>query len=360
MGHSAPRYSPTALSRRPCAALLPLLAIALLLSAATGASAQPFGGWAIFSDSPQGYVQIPHSPALNPAAAFTFEAWVNIDSEAGCRSIAGKGWTEAWWVGVCGTTMRSYLRGSSSLRDSGTIPNNQWTHIAVTFDGAFRRHYINGEIAGQWAEAGPLTSSTDPVRIASDVSWNIIPDAAFNEVRLWSVARTTEELRQAINEPITAPEVGLIALWLSGGSPDDAVGGFDGAFVGDVFGLTFPVAFGCDGNTATSLCLDDRFIISGSWRFPDDSTGPLQVASCGNDDSGLFYYTNPNNWEILVKMLNACGINNHYWVFAASTTNVFYRMEVFDVVAGVNKIYFNYPGPPAPAITDTGAFATCP
>ena len=29
------------------------------------------------------------------------------------------------------------------------------------------------------------------------------------------------------------------------------------------------------------------------------------------------------------------------------------------IVAGVNKIYFNYPGPPAPAVTDTGAFATC-
>jgi len=33
---------------------------------------------------------------------------------------------------------------------------------------------------------------------------------------------------------------------------------------------------------------------------------------------------------------------------------------VFDVRAGVNKIYFNYPGPPAPAVTDTNAFATCP
>ena len=62
----------------------------------------------------------------------------------------------------------------------------------------------------------------------------------------------------------------------------------------------------------------------------------------------------------MVKTVNACGFNNRYWAFSAGTTNVFYRLEVLDVRAGVNKIYFNYPGPPAPAVTDTAAFATCP
>lgn len=61
-----------------------------------------------------------------------------------------------------------------------------------------------------------------------------------------------------------------------------------------------------------------------------------------------------------VKVLNACVLNDRIWVFSAATTNVFYRLEAFDVQAGVNKIFFNYPGPPAPAVTDTSAFATCP
>ena len=39
---------------------------------------------------------------------------------------------------------------------------------------------------------------------------------------------------------------------------------------------------------------------------------------------------------------------------------VFYRMTVYDIHAGAQKIYFNYPGPPAPAVTDVTAFATCP
>jgi len=34
---------------------------------------------------------------------------------------------------------------------------------------------------------------------------------------------------------------------------------------------------------------------------------------------------------------------------------------VVEASTGITKIYFNYPGPPAPAVTDTTAFtAACP
>lgn len=58
----------------------------------------------------------------------------------------------------------------------------------------------------------------------------------------------------------------------------------------------------------------------------------------------------------MVKALNGCSLNSRYWVFSASTTNLFYRLYVFDVTSGVGKTYFNYPGPPAPAVTDAHAF----
>ena len=49
-----------------------------------------------------------------------------------------------------------------------------------------------------------------------------------------------------------------------------------------------------------------------------------------------------------------------YWVFSAATTNVHYSLVVYDMATGTRKVYFNYSGPPAPAVTDTAAFATCP
>ena len=63
---------------------------------------------------------------------------------------------------------------------------------------------------------------------------------------------------------------------------------------------------------------------------------------------------------MLVKVLNACGLNQHYWVFSAATTNVEYTLTVTDTQTGDKKTYFNPLGTAAPAVTDTSAFATCP
>jgi hypothetical protein len=336
------------------------LFLALALALLPGSlSAQPFGSWLTLNGANGTYVEIPHSPALNPTVGFTFEAWVAVTDPGGCSSIAGKNYAQAWWVGVCGTTLRSYLRGSSSLRDGGTIPPGVWTHVAVTWDGAFRRHYINGEEVATFAQTDPPTTSSRPFEIGSDDGFHRSPVGAIDEVRLWSMARTTQELRAALNEPITADQPGLVAVWGLNANTDDVTGAHDGAGVGSPGFLTFPAGPPCT-TTATSLCLAGRFAVSVSWRVYTGDTGIGTVAPCGTVDSGLFWFFASTNWEVLVKAVNACGLNDRYWIFSAATTDVFYRMEVFDTVGFANKIYFNYLGTPAPAVTDSDAFATCP
>lgn len=356
--------------RHPLGRALLLLSatLALALSSAAPATAQPFGTWIVFAGNPtHGYFEVPHHPALNPTGAFTIEAWVAVSNNAAgedCRSIAGKNFLSAWWIGQCNSsgqpTLRSYLKGGASMRQAGLLPRGQWTHIAVTFDGAHRRHYINGELAGEWAEAGPLTTSPSPVRIGSDVSWQFTPAGAIDEVRLWSVARTQTQLRAALNDHFTGPAPGLVALWTMEGL-NDPVGGHNAALGGAGTGfLTFPVAPGCT-STATSLCLGGRFAISVEWRnLAGVVSDALRVPGVGTSASGLFYFFDASNWELLAKMANGCGYNNRFWVFVSGSTELFYRLEVTDVVRGAQRIYFSYPGPNPPAITDTDAFATCP
>ncbi|HJQ41068.1 MAG TPA: LamG domain-containing protein [Thermoanaerobaculia bacterium] len=338
------------------------------------ANAQPFGAWLAIPGSPNpAHARVPANAALNPTSNFTFEAWVSItNSSAGedCRSIAGKNFQQAWWIGLCNVggkpTLRSYLKGNGSAKNGGQIEPGRWTHIAVVFDNAAseRRHYINGELAATFAETGPLTTSTDEMRIGSDVSWQFPPNGAINEVRLWSVARTLDQIRENLGKPLTDPETGLVAVWPLGGSVNDILGPHDGSTTGTGIGfLTFPVALNCGSTTATNLCLLNRFSISARWRTDPAGTltnGQAPTAGAANAGSGLFQFFSPDNWEIMIKALNGCGLNNRYWIFSAATTNVFYRVEVLDVRAGVQKIYFNYPGPPAPAVTDVNAFATCP
>lgn len=355
------------LFRAGCAALLFLMVLGALSPAA---EAQPFGGFPDFNGTHQ-YVRIPHHPSLNPTGAFTFEAWVALENPgpAGtCRSIAGKNWQQSWWIGICNVgspakpTLRSYLKGSASQRNGGTLPAG-YTHIAVVFNGSRRLHYINGEKVLDVPETGPLPASTDEMRIGSDVAWQFSPIGTIIEVRLWNVARTEAQIRSAISEPITTAQPGLVGVWSMNG-PQDVVGSRDGTMVGGLGLMTTGVISSCAGmGTATRLCLQNRFLVSARWRTSgvgEPTDGNAQVVPVLNSGSGIFWFFSPDNWEVMVKTINGCGLNHHYWVFSASTTNLFYSLYVFDVTSGVGKTYFNYPGPPAPAVTDTEAFVGCP
>jgi hypothetical protein len=112
-----------------------------------------------------------------------------------------------------------------------------------------------------------------------------------------------------------------------------------------------------------NLCLQGgRLHVSATWHDFTGDGGPAMTAQAGTSDSGILYFYGPDNWEILVKVLNGCGSNGngHYWVFAAAATTLDFDLHVTDTQTGLVRDYHNPLGQPAGAITDTEAFATCP
>ncbi len=110
----------------------------------------------------------------------------------------------------------------------------------------------------------------------------------------------------------------------------------------------------------TTMCLNgNRFQVELDWRSSGGNTGVGRVVPAGSEDSGLFWFFHPENWEMLLKVLDGCNQNGHFWVFAAATTNVEYTLRITDTETGTLKEYFNPQGRSAPAVTDTRAFATC-
>ena len=109
---------------------------------------------------------------------------------------------------------------------------------------------------------------------------------------------------------------------------------------------------------AETLCLQDsRFEVKADWWNASGESGPGRVVYAGTNDSGLFRFFAPLNWEILIKVLDGCGINGRTWVLGAATTDLGYRIVVTDTVTGESRSYENEPGRPAPAIVDTEAFS---
>ena len=112
----------------------------------------------------------------------------------------------------------------------------------------------------------------------------------------------------------------------------------------------------------TVMCLGDdgRFQLELDWAVSADNTGPGRVADAGTRDSGLFWFFAPDNWEVLVKVLDGCGFNERFWVFFAATTNVGFDLTVTDLDAEQQRVYSNQQGSTAESTNDTDAFATCP
>ncbi len=115
---------------------------------------------------------------------------------------------------------------------------------------------------------------------------------------------------------------------------------------------------GCQSGPG-SLCLNhERFQVEVDWRT--GTGGDAGIAVNESADSGMFWFFSPDNTEILIKVLNGCGVNNRYWVFFAPTTNVGFTLRVLDTRTGVEKTYANELGHQAETVLDTSAFSGCP
>ncbi len=125
--------------------------------------------------------------------------------------------------------------------------------------------------------------------------------------------------------------------------------------------LTAPGGGGC-APSATSLCLDGaRFRVSVTWQQEGGEAGVGTVVPVlTTADSGVFWFFAPTNWELMVKVLDGCGVNQRHWVFFGAATNQGFTLAVTDTRTGEVKTYVNPVGTVSPIVTDTSAFVACP
>jgi hypothetical protein len=119
----------------------------------------------------------------------------------------------------------------------------------------------------------------------------------------------------------------------------------------------------------TRLCIDNnpgdrRFRVTMTYQTVQAGglSGSAQViplAPLGVFRGGQFWFFSQENPELLLKILNACSVNNRFWVYFSAGTNVGYTLTVTDTVTSVTKTYTNADLHPAQPVQDTNAFS-CP
>ncbi len=227
-------------------------------------------------------------------------------------------------------------------------------------------------VVGSWLEADPerevhqvVVEAEVPNRStgATCRSWEVRPHVAFAHGRDVYARFALEETAAACGPsetvtyrlPVAGLETGLYRVHTQRSEPSD-----EGAF------STWSQSSRLHQAEQLAHEIDGRFRVSVAWRDGKGGRGlgaPVPfVASSGqatNNSSAIFTFFGENNWEVLVKVLNGCAINSHYWVFASASTDVEYTLTVLDTATGKSAVYQNLLGQASPAVTDTNALAVC-
>jgi hypothetical protein len=116
-----------------------------------------------------------------------------------------------------------------------------------------------------------------------------------------------------------------------------------------------------DGDTA--CLLSDRFEVELDWQTASNS-GDGQVMSFGgqraeNNESTFFWFFSATNFEMGLKILDACGLNSKFWVFISGLTDQGWTVRIRDTQTGATKTYSNPVGRLTPTTADTSALS-CP
>jgi hypothetical protein len=188
-------------------------------------AAVPGGNNALFFDGVNDYLEIPEIAAIrtDKSEPLTVEFWVHIQSY-------GKTWYKVLskW-GARGGDDDEFV---VSLRQDGTfgfantgrtgldsrtqVPVDLWCHLCCVWDGAngYYKLYVNGELVPQQLKGGaPLQLTGEPIRIGTDGHRNQCFKGMIDEVRLWNVVRTQEDVRATMNRKLLGDEPGLVGYW---------------------------------------------------------------------------------------------------------------------------------------------------
>lgn len=176
----------------------------------------------VFNGAANSFVDLGAHAEIASPAEFTVEALVNYNSTKGGYIIASEG-------APTGTTAQGFslrLNGDKlnfayganetwvQVNDINSVPLNTWIHVAATLSASSMKLYLNGLEVAQLENPAAMAPSTQNVFIGEGSMWKgRALDGKLGYVRMWSVAKTKEQIRDYANTYATGTEENLIAAW---------------------------------------------------------------------------------------------------------------------------------------------------
>jgi hypothetical protein len=172
-------------------------------------------------------VRVPDSPALHSFTnAMTLEVWFKAASfykrDGAVNSLLRKN------VEVGGENFFLRFRimggkpaiemssGNQIMRAPYDFEPGTWYHLAGTYDGKAMTVFVNGAPVRSQPFSNPIAVDDSDLMIGKgdpNYSFGEYFDGEVDDIRIWNVARSPEQIQAAMNARLTGKEPGLVAYW---------------------------------------------------------------------------------------------------------------------------------------------------
>jgi hypothetical protein len=156
---------------------------------------------------------------MNNLSSFTMEGWVKANSLREGESVSLFGQNDVIEFGFSSQKLSVWTQkgGGYLFSADTTYPLNEWHHVAVVGNGQNVILYLDGvEVKKGGSPTTNYGTSADPFKIGAEV-WDQVNKQPFNgqidEVRIWNLARTEQEIKDNLNKPLNSSKTGLIAYY---------------------------------------------------------------------------------------------------------------------------------------------------
>src|SRR5262249_49788414 len=183
-------------------------------------------GKAASFDGVNDYITIPNSASTNISGnAITLSMWINPQPLASGDSVViGKLWNTTqsspfyqYGLELGGGNRTDFYIGTASgprvALAGTTLPFNQWSYLAVTFDGAQVRTYVNGTLVNTQALSATITARGNAMNIGADANAAQFNKGLLDDLRIYSRVLTQAQIQadmaSAVSTPANAPQVSI-------------------------------------------------------------------------------------------------------------------------------------------------------
>jgi NOL1/NOP2/fmu family ribosome biogenesis protein len=172
------------------------------LTATTFTSDAIKGNYALSFNGSSSVVQLDDHERLDMNDAISISAWVKTNDASKNQCILGR--NTAYYLNLYGSSNGAQLRaglciaGSWSTKTSSSnaadkIKENEWTHVATTYDGSEIVFYVSGIAVSSSSLTGTIDSSNKSLELGS--IWNGYRlDGTLDQVQLFDYALTAQQV----------------------------------------------------------------------------------------------------------------------------------------------------------------------